>query len=83
MTGMRTITCRGPSRRSAARRRGACAATDAALHYAVYQFADADEIERALTSEPFRELVADYDRRWPTGVTRTREIVTVLQEMAG
>jgi hypothetical protein len=55
--------------------------TDAALHYAVYRFADADEIERALKSEPFKELVADYDRRWPSGVTRTREIVTLLQEM--
>jgi hypothetical protein len=54
--------------------------SDAALHYAVYQFGDAREIERALQSEPFQELVVDYDRRWPRGVTRTREIVSLIQE---
>jgi hypothetical protein len=57
--------------------------TDAALHYAVYQFAAAGEIEAALKSEPFKELVADYDRTWPRGVTRTREIVSLIQELAG
>ena len=54
---------------------------DPSLHFAVYQFNDAAEIEAALKSEPFRELVADFDRRWPSGVTRTREIVTMIQEM--
>ena len=40
------------------------------------------KIEAALTSEAFREVVADFDRRWPSGVTRTREIVTLVQELS-
>jgi hypothetical protein len=55
-------------------------AADPSLHYAVYQFDEAAEIETALKSVAFGEVVADFDRRWPTGVTRTREIVSLLQE---
>jgi hypothetical protein len=54
---------------------------DPSLHYAAYQFDDAAEIETALKSQAFQEVVADFDRRWPSAVTRTREIVTVIQEM--
>jgi hypothetical protein len=57
--------------------------TDAAVHYAVYRFADMGELTRALGSQGFRGLVADYDRTWPTGVTRTREILQIAGEVAG
>jgi hypothetical protein len=57
--------------------------TDAAVHYAVYRFADTDALTRGMSSEGFRGLVADYDRVWPDGVTRTREIVHMAGEVVG
>ncbi len=53
---------------------------DAGVHYAVYQFADMARLDAALKSEGFKELVADYDRTWPNGVTRTRDILTMVEE---
>jgi hypothetical protein len=57
--------------------------TDAGVHYAVYRFADRDALTRALNSQGFRDLVADFDRNWPTGVTRSREIMQWAGEVAG
>jgi hypothetical protein len=57
--------------------------TDAAVHYAVYRFADTDALTRGMSSDGFRGLVADYDRVWPTGVTRTREIMHMAGEVVG
>jgi len=57
--------------------------TDAAVHYAVYRFADMDRLTRGMSSEGFQGLIADYDRNWPTGVTRTREIVRLAGEVPG
>ena len=53
---------------------------EAGVHYAVYQFADLERLDAALKSEGFKELVADYDRTWPAGVTRTRDILTLVEE---
>jgi hypothetical protein len=50
-------------------------------HYAVYQFADMSKLETAMQSDAFKELVADYDRNWPAGVTRTRDIVSLVEEL--
>jgi hypothetical protein len=55
--------------------------TDAAVHYAVYRFADIAALTRGMSSDGFRSLVADYDRTWPAGVTRTREIVRLAGEV--
>jgi hypothetical protein len=57
--------------------------TDPNVHCAVYRFADVAQVKRGLASEPFNALVADYDRTWPAGVTRTREILTLAEEIAG
>jgi hypothetical protein len=57
--------------------------TDAGVHYAVYRFTDMNDLTRALGSEGFRGLVDDYDRAWPTGVTRTREILQIAGEVVG
>ena len=46
------------------------------VHYAVYQFVDRARLDTALASEDFKELVADFNRSWPEGVTRTRDVVT-------
>ena len=50
------------------------------VHYAVYQFADKAACDAALASDAFKELVADFNRSWPEGVTRTRDVVTLVEE---
>jgi hypothetical protein len=53
---------------------------DAAVHYAVYQFPDMAKLDAALKSQAFKGLVADYDQAWPSGVTRTRDMVNLVEE---
>ena len=53
---------------------------DASVHVAVYQFAEGRDVEAALKSDGFKELAADYDRTWPVGVTRTRDILNLVEE---
>ena len=50
------------------------------VHYAVYRFADKASCDAALGSDEFKELVADFSRAWPEGVTRTRDVVTLAEE---
>jgi hypothetical protein len=56
---------------------------DQGVHYAVYRFADKAACDVALASAEFKALVADFDRAFPQGVTRTRDIVTLAQERGG
>ena len=53
---------------------------EAGVHYAVYQFADMARLDAAMESEAFKELVADFNRSWPEGVTRTHDIVSLVEE---
>ena len=53
---------------------------DPGVHVAVYRFADGTDVEAALKSDGFMELAADYDRTWPAGVTRTRDILHMVEE---
>jgi hypothetical protein len=53
--------------------------TDPAIHYAFYQFADAAAAEGITTSPAIRALVAAFDARWGTRVTRTREIIETAE----
>ena len=55
---------------------------DAGVHYAVYQFADMARLDAALKSQGFKSLVAEFDQAWPAGVTRTRDMVTMVEERA-
>jgi hypothetical protein len=55
---------------------------DAGVHYAVYQFSDMAKLDAALKSDAFKGLVADYDKAWPFGVTRTRDMVNLVEERA-
>jgi hypothetical protein len=57
-------------------------AADAGVHYAVYQFADIARLDAALNSDAFKGLVADFDQAWPSGVTRTRDMLTMVEERA-
>jgi hypothetical protein len=58
-------------------------ALDAGVHYAVYQFADMERLDAALNSHGFKMLVADFDKAWPSGVTRTRDRLTLAEERGG
>ena len=55
-------------------------AADAGVHYAVYQFADMARVDAALKSDAFKALVKDFDDAWPSGVTRTRDMVNLVEE---
>jgi hypothetical protein len=50
------------------------------MHYAVYRFADKAACDRALASSDLKALIADFDKTWPAGVTRTRDVVTLAEE---
>lgn len=56
---------------------------ESGVHYAVYRFADKAACDAALGSAGLKELIADFDRSWPEGVTRTRDIVTLAEEREG
>jgi hypothetical protein len=49
--------------------------TDPSVHYAFYRFADAATAEAVTSSPTIRTLIAEFDARWGTRVTRTREII--------
>ena len=47
------------------------------MHCAFYRFASVAAAEAATTGDTIKALVAEFDRRWGTRVTRTREIIDV------
>jgi hypothetical protein len=53
--------------------------SDPSLHVATYEFADQAALDRAMSGEALKTLVADFDRCWPE-VTRTREMLVVAEE---
>jgi hypothetical protein len=55
-------------------------AAEAGVHYAVYQFADMARLDAALGGDGFKMLVADFDQAWPSGVTRTRDRLELVEE---
>jgi len=55
--------------------------TEATVHYAFYEFADAASAQAILGSEPLRLLVAEFDRVWNGKVKRSRDIVEVIQNL--
>ena len=57
--------------------------TDPAIHYAFYEFASVDAAQAVLESGTIRSLVAEFDRVWGSRVTRTREVLEMVQQMTG
>ena len=55
--------------------------SDPSLHQASYQFADQAALDRAMSGESLKALVAEFDRCWPE-VKRTREIFVLAEEFA-
>jgi hypothetical protein len=58
-------------------------AAEVGVHYAVYRFPDMARLDTALQSDGFRMLVKDFDEAWPSGVTRVRDKVTMVEERNG
>jgi hypothetical protein len=54
--------------------------TEAGVHYAVYRFADGTRLDAALKAPSFKELIADFDQAWPQGVTRSRDMLDLVEE---
>jgi hypothetical protein len=53
--------------------------SDPSLHQASYEFADQAALDRAMSGESLKALVAEFDRCWPE-VKRTREIFVLAEE---
>jgi len=53
---------------------------EAGVHYAVYQFTGMAQLDAAMKSEGLKTLIAEFDSAFPSGVTRTRDIVVLAEE---
>ncbi len=53
------------------------------MHYAVYQFADEAKLKAAMKDEILKPLIADFDKSWPSGVTRVRDLLNLVDERDG
>ena len=56
-------------------------AGDPALHVAMYEFADQAALDRVMSGEALKALVAEFNRCWPD-VPRTREILVLAEEFS-
>ena len=54
---------------------------DPSLHEAMYEFADQAALDRAMSGDALKTLVAEFDRCWPE-VKRTREVLVLAEEFA-
>jgi hypothetical protein len=54
--------------------------SDPAVHQATYQLPDRAALDRAVSGDGMKRLVADFDKDWP-GIPRQREILTLVEEL--
>jgi hypothetical protein len=54
--------------------------TDPSVHYTYYRFAELADAQAASNSPAIGKLVAEFDARWGTRVTRAREIIEVVDD---
>ena len=54
---------------------------DPAVHYAMYRFADMGKLEAAMKGDVLKALIADFDKNWPKGVTRSRDFLDMVEEI--
>lgn len=55
---------------------------DPSVHCAYYRFESLDRLNAIVSGPVIRELIAEFDRCWPK-VTRTREVMSVADELGG
>jgi hypothetical protein len=54
---------------------------DPSVHYAVYEFDDVEAVRAIPGSDALKRLVAEFDRMWGDKVTRSRDVVDVVQKI--
>jgi hypothetical protein len=54
---------------------------DPNVHYAYYEFDDMAQAQKIPSSDALKRLVTEFDRVWGDKVTRTREVVEVIQTL--
>lgn len=52
---------------------------DPSVHHAFYEFDDLADAQAIQGSDAFKRLVAEFDRAWGDKVTRSRDVVEVVQ----
>jgi hypothetical protein len=52
---------------------------DPSLHEAMYEFTDKAALDRAMSGDALKTLVAEFDRCWPQ-VKRTRDVLVLAEE---
>ena len=58
-------------------------AVDPNVHYAYYEFDDVAAAQAIQGSDALKELVVEFDRVWGDKVTRSRDVVEVVQTISG
>ena len=56
--------------------------TNPLVHIALYEFHSVEEAEHILDSAVLAAQIEEFDRVWGTGITRTREIVEIAEELS-
>jgi hypothetical protein len=56
---------------------------DPSVHYAIYEFDDVARAQAIPGCDALKRLVAEFDRVWGDKVKRSRDIVSVVQRIAG
>ena len=49
------------------------------VHVAFYAFADLAAVDRVMGSDALKGMIAEFDRHWSGKVTRTRDVVELIQ----
>lgn len=65
----------------AARARRGWSRDEESVHIALYEFPDRAAADQAMQSDGLGELIAEFDRLWEGRVTRTRELLDLVQDI--
>ena len=49
------------------------------VHVAFYEFADLAAVNRVMGSDALKRMIAEFDRHWSGKVTRSRDVVELIQ----
>ena len=49
------------------------------VHIAFYEFRDLPDVNRVMGSDAIKRMIGEFDRVWQGQVTRTREVVELVQ----
>ena len=51
------------------------------VHIAFYEFRDMPDVNRVMASDALKRMIGEFDRLWSGQVTRTREVVELVQSI--